>query len=232
MQALLHSAGDAPGRDPRVRGWRVQASPPLPAALDRARRRCLPISLPLDHLSRSSSPFPLIFTPPPAPANLPPQLDTLNQWINILQSVQLPFAVIPVRALPCPHAPAPGAAPAGLAVRQPTAGCPASLPQQHGLAPPRPTPPPLHVPRPCLLPAAAAAADVQHGNHGARVCEQARHDRCITTPGQPWAASLWELLEQGAGGQASGSPSCAAALRYEAAPAPPASQLTASPPAL
>ncbi|EFN55244.1 hypothetical protein CHLNCDRAFT_7420, partial [Chlorella variabilis] len=27
------------------------------------------------------------------------RLDTLNQWINILQSVQLPFAVIPVRAL-------------------------------------------------------------------------------------------------------------------------------------
>ena len=39
-------------------------------------------------------------TTPPAcflPARL--QLDTLNQWINILQSVQLPFAVIPVSAL-------------------------------------------------------------------------------------------------------------------------------------
>ena len=28
--------------------------------------------------------------------NVSTQLDVLNQWINILQSVQLPFAVIPV----------------------------------------------------------------------------------------------------------------------------------------
>ena len=32
------------------------------------------------------------------------QLDTLNQWINILQSVQLPFAVIPVSRCAPPRA--------------------------------------------------------------------------------------------------------------------------------
>ena len=30
-------------------------------------------------------------------ANAPNQLDVLNQWLNILQSIQLPFAIIPVR---------------------------------------------------------------------------------------------------------------------------------------
>ena len=31
------------------------------------------------------------------------KLDSLNEWINVLQSVQLPFALIPVSwALPCP----------------------------------------------------------------------------------------------------------------------------------
>ena len=29
-------------------------------------------------------------------ANAPNQLDVLNQWLNILQSIQLPFAIIPV----------------------------------------------------------------------------------------------------------------------------------------
>lgn len=28
----------------------------------------------------------------------PNQLDVLNQWLNVLQSIQLPFAVIPVRS--------------------------------------------------------------------------------------------------------------------------------------
>ncbi len=30
-------------------------------------------------------------------AQQPNKLDVLNQWLNILQSIQLPFAVIPVR---------------------------------------------------------------------------------------------------------------------------------------
>ena len=34
-------------------------------------------------------------------ANAPNQLDILNQWLNILQSIQLPFAIIPVRRLRC-----------------------------------------------------------------------------------------------------------------------------------
>ena len=35
-------------------------------------------------------------------ANAPNQLDILNQWLNILQSIQLPFAIIPVRhTVPC-----------------------------------------------------------------------------------------------------------------------------------
>ena len=33
-------------------------------------------------------------------ANAPNQLDVLNQWLNILQSIQLPFAIIPVRPAP------------------------------------------------------------------------------------------------------------------------------------
>ena len=31
-------------------------------------------------------------------AGAPNQLDILNQWLNILQSIQLPFAIIPVRS--------------------------------------------------------------------------------------------------------------------------------------
>jgi len=34
-------------------------------------------------------------------ANAPNQLDVLNQWLNILQSIQLPFAIIPVRPHGC-----------------------------------------------------------------------------------------------------------------------------------
>jgi len=34
-------------------------------------------------------------------ANAPNQLDVLNQWLNILQSIQLPFAIIPVRPHCC-----------------------------------------------------------------------------------------------------------------------------------
>ena len=30
-------------------------------------------------------------------SRVPNQLDHLNQWLNILQSIQLPFAVVPVR---------------------------------------------------------------------------------------------------------------------------------------
>jgi hypothetical protein len=33
-------------------------------------------------------------------AGKPNKLDVLNQWLNILQSIQLPFAVVPV----CAHA--------------------------------------------------------------------------------------------------------------------------------
>ena len=31
------------------------------------------------------------------------KLDSLNEWINVLQSVQLPFALIPVRRCPTEH---------------------------------------------------------------------------------------------------------------------------------
>jgi natural resistance-associated macrophage protein 2 len=34
-------------------------------------------------------------------AGKPNKLDVLNQWLNILQSIQLPFAVVPVRAHAC-----------------------------------------------------------------------------------------------------------------------------------
>jgi hypothetical protein len=34
-------------------------------------------------------------------AGSPNKLDVLNQWLNVLQSIQLPFAIVPVRARAC-----------------------------------------------------------------------------------------------------------------------------------
>lgn len=41
-------------------------------------------------------------------SRVPNQLDHLNQWLNILQSIQLPFAVIPVRPSSACITPLPG----------------------------------------------------------------------------------------------------------------------------
>jgi hypothetical protein len=144
-----------------------------------------PGALPFLNQLTSPPPLPLL----PAHPTWPTQLDKLNQWINILQSVQLPFAVIPVsaRRACCSLRPAPWARAAVTPMLCFT------VPACHaGVLLPRCAARPLSCrgrsepsdQESLACRAAAAAADVRQGGDGGGLCEQAQHHR--------WACGMEE----------------------------------------